>query len=128
MFAQLNVYKNLIIGGVIVALVLGLYFYVHSLKVQISGLRDDLKDSYVELAHSRLEASRYESALSKQSDKVERLRVDKAGADKKLAEWKAKPVEIRYNVIYKNGKVKSNECIDIQKAISRVRNIRYSEL
>jgi len=128
MFAQLNMYKNLIVGGIVVALIVGLYFYVHSLKVQISGLRSDLKDSYVELANSKLEATRYKSALDAQSGKIEALKVNKDKADKKLAEWKAKPAEIRYNTIYKIRKVRSNDCKQIKATINSIRNIKYSDL
>jgi len=128
MFAQLNVYKNLIMSGMVVALLIGLYFYVHSLKVQIAGLRNDLKDSYIELANSRLEGSRYKAALDKQSSKIEMLELDKQKADKKLAEWKAKPAEIRYNTIYKIRKIKSNDCKKLHEQISAVKRINYSDL
>ena len=128
MFARLNAYKNLIVGVVIIVLIVGLYFYTHSLKVQIRELRSDLKDSYVELANSKLESSRYKSALDAQSREVELLSVDKQKADKKLAEWKAKPAEIRYNVIYKIRKVKSNECKQIKAVINSIRSINYTDL
>jgi len=118
----------MIVGGVVVALLFGLYFYVHSMKVQISGLRNDLKDSYVELVNSKLKATRYKSALDAQSSNTETLKVNKQKVDRKLAEWKAKPAEIRYNTIYKIRKVKSNGCKQIKATINNIRHIKYNDL
>jgi len=53
-FTQFDVYKNLILGVVTMALLVGLYFYIHTLKTQIVDLKSSLKDSYVELANEKL--------------------------------------------------------------------------
>lgn len=128
MFAQLNIYKNLIIGGVVVALLVGLYFYVYSLKVQINGLRSDLKDSYVELANSKLEATRYKSALDAQNKEIEALKVNEKLANDKLSKWKALPPKIKYKTIAKIREIKSNDCKQIKATIANVRHIDFSSL
>jgi hypothetical protein len=128
MFAQLNVYKNLIIGGIIIALLLGLYFYIHSLKVQISDLQGTLKDTYVELANEKLQSTRYKSALDSQSKEIEALKHNEALAIAKLKKWQSRPPEVRYKTITKIREVKSDDCKDIKNALDAVRSIDYNSL
>jgi len=128
MLARLNDYKSIAMLAIIAALLIGLYVYIHGLKVQIADLKGSLKDSYVELANSTLEVSRLEKALDKQSAEIDKLKVNEQKAYKKLAEWKAKPAKIRYNVIYKIRKVKSNDCTQIKDTINSIRRIKYSDL
>ena len=128
MFTQLNMYKNLILGGVVIVLLAGLYFYIHSLKVQIDTLQDNLKDSYVEAANLKLQSERYRNALDAQNKEIEEARVDKQLAIKKLSEWNAKPAEVRYKVIYKIREVKSNDCEDIKTQLDSIRHLDYEQL
>jgi hypothetical protein len=128
MFAQLNVYKNLIVGGVIIALLLGLYFYVHSLKVQITDLRSTLKDSYIELANEKLQSARYKAALDAQNKEIEDARFNESLAKSELEKWKALPPKIKYKTITKIREVKSNDCEQIKAVIDDVRHIDFSSL
>jgi len=128
MFAQLNIYKNLIIGGIIIALIIGLYFYIHTLKGQISELQSTLKDTYVELANEKLQSTRYKSALDSQNKEIEALKHNETLAIAKLKKWNSKPPEIRYKKITKIREIKSDDCKDIKNTIDSIRSIDYDSL
>jgi len=112
----------------VILLILGLYVYVHSLKEQIVNLKSSLKDSYVELANSKLEATRYKSALDRQSAEIDKVKIARDKAVRAYEELKSKPAKIRYNVIYKIRKVHSNECKQIKSTINYIRKLDYSTL
>lgn len=128
MLAQLNVYKNLAIGGVVLLLALSAYFYVHDLQEQILTLNSSLKDSYIEVANEKLQSSRYKSSLDSQNKGIELSKVSQAEARDKLRKWRAKPPEVRYITITKIREVKSDECEDIRKVINSVKLIDFNSL
>lgn len=128
MFAQINAYKNLIISGIIVFAIIGLYAYVHSLKTDIEDLRMQVSKKNVEIANRKLEVERYRSSLVHQNEKIEKLELDNKAADDKLTKWKNQPENIKYKVIYKTKEVKSNDCKDIKKRIDYVRHLNANEL
>jgi len=128
MLAQLKVYKNIIFAGVVLVLLAGLYFYIHSLKTQISDLKVEIQATQVKLANSQLEATRYKSALDKQSIMIENLKVSKNNALNELSKWKAKKPEVKYKVIEKIRKVKSNECKDIKNTLDDIRHLDFHSL
>jgi len=121
-------YKNLIIGGVIVVLLIGLYFYIHTLKVQITDLKSNLKDSYVEIANYKLSNERLTNSLTIQNKEIENARFNESLANKKLAEWKALPPKIKYKTITKIREIKSNDCKEIKTVIDDIRHIDFSSL
>ena len=128
MLARLSMYRNVVAGAVVIALLVGLYFYIHGLKKKIEELQSTLKDSYIEVANSKLEATRYKAALESQSSRIEALEVNKDKAERELAKWKEKPAKIRYNTIYKIREVKSSSCKDIKSTINSIRKINYKDL
>jgi len=71
MFGYIKLYKDMIIAGVMIALLTGLYFYVHSLKSQIFNLRSELKTQQIELANNKLQSERYKNSLDKQNHEIE---------------------------------------------------------
>ena len=123
MFAQLNIYKNMIIGGVIIILIAGLYFYIHTLKSQINNLQDLLKDNQIELANSKLQSERYKNALDSQNKEVEALKLNEKLSLAKLKKWKSLPPKIKYKTITKIREVKSDECKDIKNVLNAVKLI-----
>jgi len=128
MFAQLKIYKNMIFAGVVLVLLAGLYFYIHSLKTQINDLKVEIQATQVKLANSQLEATRYKSALDKQNIMIENLKVSKNNALNELEKWKAKKPEVKYKVIEKIRKVKSNECKDIKNTLDDIRHLDFHSL
>ena len=128
MFAQLNVNKNLIIGGITLVLLTGLYFYIHSLEFQISNLKSTLKDTYVELANEKLQSTRYKIALDNQNKEIDMLKHNEALKIEKLKRWQNKPPEIKYKTITKIREVKSDECKDIKNTIDAIKSIDYNSL
>ena len=123
MFAQLNIYKNMIIGGVIIVLITGLYFYIHTLKSQINNLQDLLKDNQIELANSKLQSERYKNALDSQNKEIESLKLNEKLSLAKLKKWKSLPPKIKYKTITKIREVKSDECKDIKNVLNAVKLI-----
>ena len=123
MFAQLNIYKNMIIGGVIIVLITGLYFYIHTLKSQINNLQDLLKDNQIELANSKLQSERYKNALDSQNKEIESLKLNEKLSLAKLKKWKSLPPKIKYKTITKIREVKSNDCKDIKNVLNAVKLI-----
>jgi len=128
MFAQINVYKNLIIAGVVVLLVAALYFYIGSLKSQISQLRAELMDTKIALVQQKRQSELYKSSLDRQSDYIESIKVGREKALIDLQKWKNKPAKVKYKVIYKTRDIKSNDCKDIKTLINGVRAIDFSSL
>ena len=128
MFMLFEQYKNIIVGGVTLLLVIGLYFYIHTLKIQIQDLRSQLTQNQVELANYRLESERYKNAIDIQNKQIEELKVSKNNALAKLNKWKALPPKIKYRTITKIRRIKSDDCKDIKNTINAVRNIDYNSL
>ena len=128
MFMLFKQYKNIIVGIVILLLVIGLYFYIHTLKTQIQDLRSQLTQNQVELANYKLESERYKNAITTQNKQIEELKVSKDNALAKLNKWKALPPKIKYKTITKIREVKSNDCKDIKNTINAIRNIDYNSL
>jgi predicted Holliday junction resolvase-like endonuclease len=121
-------YKNIIITGVVAILIISISTYVYMLKKTITELNTSLLESKIELAKEQRQSALYRSTLDNQTKEIESLAVDKSKADKKLAEWRAKPADVRYEVIYKMREVKSDECADIKTVIDNIRNLDYSRL
>ena len=128
MFTLFEQYKNLIVSGVTLLLLIGLYFYIHTLKTQIQDLRSQLTQNQVELANYRLQSERYKNAIDIQNRQVNELKVSKDNALDKLSKWKALPPKIKYRTITKIREVKSNDCKDIKNTINAIRNIDYNSL
>ena len=128
MFMLFEQYKNLIVGGVTLLLVIGLYFYIHTLKSQINNLQDLLKDNQIELANSKLQGERYKNALDSQNKEIESLKLNEKLSLAKLKKWKSLPPKIKYKTITKIREVKSNDCKDIKNTINTIRNIDYNSL
>jgi cell division protein FtsL len=128
MFQTLNFYKNAIIAGVVAILIISVPTYIYTLKKTIAELNMSILESRVELANEQRQSELFKSALDSQTKEIENLAVDKTKADMKLAEWKAKPDKIKYEVIYKIREVKSDECEDIKNVIDSVRNLDYERL
>ena len=128
MWAQIGLYKNMIIAAVIAAVVFGIYLYINSLNNDIDDLKKSLMQNQVKLANAKLESTRYKAALDSQNKDIEMLRAHTALAEAKLKKFKSKPPDVRYKVIYKTREVKSNECSDIKSVIDGVRAIDFSSL
>ena len=128
MFAQLEVYRKLLVGGLIAVVVMAGYVYVHRLQTQIKKLDGRLKDSYIELANEKLQSTRYKAALDAQNKEIEGIRRNERLAKDRLAKWKALPPKIKYKTIVKIRKVKSDDCEEVKRVIDSVRSIDYDRL
>ena len=128
MFTLFEQYKKLIVGGVTLLLVIGLYFYIHTLKTQIQDLRSQLTQNQVELANYKLESERYKNAINMQNKTINELKVSKNNALAKLNKWKALPPRIKYKTITKIRRIKSDDCKDIKNTINAIRSIDYDRL
>jgi len=128
MLGIFNTYKNLFLGACMFTLVLGLYFYIHSLKRQISELQSNLKDSYTEVANYKLQSNRYRTALDSQNAHIEALEASKELAEAKLRKWKNQKPEVKYRTITKIREVHSDDCKAIKNIINDIRKLDYNEL
>jgi len=128
MFPLITRYKNILVSSISLILIIGLYFYIHSLKSQIRDLKSQLTQNQVELVNYKLENERYKNTLDTQNEQIKKLKTDREKALKKLTKWKALPPKIKYKTIIKIRKVKSNECQDIKKVINAIRNIDFNSL
>ena len=128
MIPTLFLNKNLIAFGAIFVAVIGLYFYIHSLKSDIQELYFKLERSKTELANTKLEAERYKNALDKQSEKIESLKSDIKNKTKILVKWKTLPPRIKYKTITKIREVQSDECKDIKAQLDSIRKFDYNSL
>lgn len=116
-----------VIAGII-ALLIGAYIY--DLKQDINNLELDNANLQNKLIKEQFQGSLYKSSLDKQSLLVEKMRADYDVSVDNLNKWKAKPAEVRYEVIYKtiNKEIKSNECKDVTNSIDTIKSIDYSLL
>ena len=121
-------YKDLILGGVTILLVLGLYFYIGSLKQTITNLQSTLKDSYIELANYKLEVTRYKTVLDTQNSSIKQLKVKDTQYKEKLKAWESQPPKVKYKTIYKIREVRSNDCQKIKGIINSIRHTDFSSL
>ena len=128
MFTLFEQYKNLIVSGVTLLLLIGLYFYIHTLKTQIQDLKNQLTQNQVELANYKLESERYKNAIDIQNNKINELKVSKDNALAKLNKWKALPPKIKYRTITKIREVKSNDCKDIKRVLDSIKLIDPNKL
>lgn len=116
-----------VIAGII-TLLIGAYIY--DLKQDINNLELDNANLQNKLIKEQFQGSLYKSSLDKQSLLIEQMRADYDVSMDKLNKWKAKPAEVRYEVIYKtiNKEIKSNECKDVTNSIDTIKSIDYSLL
>lgn len=128
MFAQIQLYKNIIAGVFIAAAIAGLYFYISGLKSDIKDLKITVLETQNKLVNEKRQSNLYRTTLEKQSKQIEQLEAHTKLANAKLKKWKAQPPKVRYEVIYKNREVKSNDCKDIKSTIDSIRSIDYSSL
>ena len=128
MFSLFEQYKNIIVGIATLLLVIGLYFYIHTLKTQIQDLRSQLTQNQVELANYKLESGRYKNALNLQNKQIEELKVSKDNAQDRLNKWKALPPKVKYKTIIKIREVKSNDCKDIKRVLDSIKLIDPNKL
>jgi len=128
MLSTIGVYKNLILAAVTLLAILGLYFYVSTLKGDIIDLKMTIKDMNVELANEKLQSTRYKSALDTQNEHIVQMQANEKVLRGNLAKWKNQPKEVRYQTIYKTKVVKSNECKAIKDRLGYVKSIDFNEL
>ena len=128
MFAQLQIYKNLILGVAVAAAIAGLYFYISGLKSDIKDLKITVLETQNKLVNEKRQSSLYKTTLEKQSKQIEQLEAHTKLAKAKLKKWKSKPPDIKYKVIYKTREIKSNDCKDIKSTIDSIRSIDFSSL
>jgi len=128
MFAQFTLYKNAMLAVIAVGLVFGLYFYISSLKSDITELRMTIKDMNVELANEKLQSTRYKSALDSQNEHIKQLSANDTLLRAKLVKWKNKPAIVKYETIYKTKEVKSDDCKEIKNRLDFVKQLDFSEL
>lgn len=116
-----------VIAGII-ALLIGAYIY--DLKQDINNLELDKSNLQNKLIKEQFQGSLYKSSLDKQSLLIEQIQTDYDASIVKLNKWKAKPAEVRYEVIYKtiNKEKKSNACNDIIDSVDSIKLIDYSLL
>lgn len=80
---------------------------------------------------AKLESSNAQSKtiITKQNEAIEEITTDRELALSKLEEWKAKPPQVRYEVIYRDREIiKSNDCEDIKSRLDDVRVIDFNSL
>lgn len=128
MLAQIKVYKNMIVGALIIGLFISLYVYVDGLISQISYLHGKLKDSQIEVANYKLENERYKTKVNEQNEAIELIKTDRQQALNNLAKWRELPPKVKYKTITKIREVKSDECEDIKDQLDAIRSIDYKLL
>ena len=112
----------------IISMLIGAYIY--DLKQDINDLTLDVVNTQNKLLNEQVQSSLYKVSLEKQSLLIEQIQTDYNASIVKLNKWKAKPAEVRYEVIYKtiNKELKSNECKDVTNSIDTIKSIDYSLL
>ena len=121
-------YKEVILGVLTLVGVLVLYMYIGSLKTQIKELRNEVKELSVDALLNKHQADTCKQQVEVQNSKIEELAAKEKKALMQLEAWKHKPAKVKYKVITKIRKVKSNECKDVKNAINAIRSIDYNDL
>jgi len=128
MLAQFSMYKNAIVGGLILFLILGLYFYINSLKSDISELKLSVSKWQIKSVNAERESEMLRNSLTRQTQAIEALKANKAAALDKLSKWKEKPAIVKYKTIYKVVTKPSNKCKDIKQSLDNIRQINFDDL
>lgn len=104
------------------------YIKIQKQNTIISDLRTEI--AYDKLTIEKLQSSNkeFKKTVANQNEAVSKIAIDLDEARRSLDEWKRKPPEVRYEVIYKIREVKSNECEDIKSVIGGVRSLDFNEL
>ena len=121
--------RNVIINLVVIfIMILGLGFYITTLKVSIHKLEKEINSLNTELLHRALESERLAAALKRQNEKVMLIKSDRENALSKLRKWKNKPPDVRYKTIIRYREVKSNECKDIKNILDDINVTDFNSL
>lgn len=100
------------------------------MKITINGLNDDVQGLEMKLSQADMNHKVMVSTVEEQNRKIKLVKVDLVLRTDELEEWRAKPPEIRYNVIYKTIKqdvdLKDNGCETTQSVINSIRGIDFN--
>jgi hypothetical protein len=119
--------KQILYGLVLLTwVVLGTWIY--SLRGTVTNLTMELQTLKENVVRKDLELSICSTSIDTQNKAIEDIKVDLNATLFELEEWKAKPAIIRYKIIEKIIKVKSNECKDINDTLNSVKLIDFNSL
>lgn len=112
----------------VIGIFLAQYIKIQHLKTDVSSLKTSL--AYSEVSVTKLEESNRELSRSilVQNEAIDEMAIDKYKAYAEYAEWKAKPADVRYEVIYKTREVKSDDCEDIKSVLDSSKSIDFNSL
>jgi len=104
------------------------YIKTQRQETKIANLNTEI--AYNEITISKLKNGNEElkKAINISNEKLSKISVDLDKARQTLDEWKRKPPEVRYEVIYKIREVKSNDCNTTKDVLNSIRNLDYSRL
>ena len=105
-----------------------LYSSFQAKKLEIANLNTAVSE--YETLVAKLDASNAQSKalITKQNESISKIEVDRDSALNKLEEWRAKPPKVKYEIIYKDGEIKSNDCKDIKNRLNAVRTRDFNSL
>jgi len=124
--------KNLaiVLGAATITIIL--YFYINNLKNTIKDYEIKISEVKLESINFKRQSELLKTSLNQQNKVVNNLKTDYKKSIITLKEWKSKPKEIRYEVIYKtiykNKVTKSNECEDIKIMLDNIATLNYNSL
>jgi len=123
-----SVTKDGIIATITIAFIVGLYVYIHTLTTRNKTLESNLLRAKVELTQAQSAARQCKAAVITQNNAIFKVQQERDTALNELSKWKKRPPKVKYKVIHKIIKVKSNDCKQIKDTLNAVRNINPDDL
>lgn len=125
---QNKLYIYITIVVVVVAALITQYVKIQKLNSEVANLKTALL--YSEISVTKLEENNRElnKSIFTQNEAIEKMAIDKSKVDAEYASWKAKPAEVKYEVIREIREVESNDCEDIKNVLDSVKSIDFNSL
>jgi len=118
-----SMYKYIIIGGVVLAGVVGLYLYVQGLKDDIKTCKYEISQLRADIAISDLEKAQLKQSVTRQNQAIRTLKNSNELKLKELKKWKSQNPQVKYKTITKIREVQSDECKDIKSQLDDIKRI-----
>jgi len=107
---------------------LGQFIYIGTLKLNISKLETNVSKLDRKVDFLKNENESLSIAVKRQNKAMLSISIEKRELLDRLEKWKSKKPEIKYKVIEKIKKVKSNDCKDISNTLNAVSTIKFNSL
>lgn len=122
---NINTYLNAILGVILVGVIT--YYHIKTTTLKLELTKAEQHSLVLSVNNDTLKQT-----ITDNNKRLEELSTKMTQSKAQLAEWKAKPEQVKYETIYKYIPkyidVKKDDCETTKSVINAVRNINFDEL